>query len=372
MSESKPNESPISGRSVYRILDAAADRGREAIRVIEDAARFLADDERLSGQLKQFRHQYAELTSLLPWEKRLGARETESDVGVCLEGSGEYRRGSLETILAANFCRLQESLRSLEEYAKLAVPEMARRAEQLRYASYTLQKQACAFFSAASSRLVRLAEARLYVIVETGIPDEAFLAVARAGAGIFQLRDKHASDRELYTAGRRLVSLLDEEAARTGSSARPLLIVNDRADIALAVGADGVHLGQSELPAETVRAIVGPEMILGVSTANLQQAQAALSLAEGPARVDYLGAGAVFPTATKTDACPAGLEYLRALADKQIQMPVYAIGGINAGNLPQVLETGISRVCVAGAVTGKPDMGSAAKEIYRVLTHKEP
>jgi len=358
----------MTDRSVYRTLDAAADRGREAIRVIEDAVRFLIDDAPLTEQLKNFRHRYAELTACLPWETRLAARQTDADVGTTIEGAGEYRRESLAKILAANFCRLQESLRSLEEYSKLALPEMAHGAERLRYLSYTLQKDVCRAAMPPSDRLVRLTASKLYVLVTASISDANFMAIASAGPVMCQLRDKHATDRELYDAGKRLRALGRTLAARGNIAAAPLLIINDRADIARATDADGVHLGQSELPPAKTREIIGPDRILGLSTSDPGEANAALAEIHGPARVDYLGAGAVFATATKTDARVAGLDYLRRLADYPASVPIYAIGGINAENLPQVLETGIRRICVSSAVTGRPDMGTAAQELCTILT----
>ena len=128
-------------RSVWRILDAAANRGREAVRVLEDAVRFLADDELATERLKAFRHDFAAVADRLSIKERLAARATESDVGTQIAASGEYERGSLAQILTANFCRLQESLRSLEEFSKLAAPLRAPEFEQLRYRSYTLQKK---------------------------------------------------------------------------------------------------------------------------------------------------------------------------------------------------------------------------------------
>lgn len=131
----------MADRSVMRILDAAANRGREAVRVLEDAVRFLADDAQATESLKTFRHDFAALTDRLPPFERLAARSTDSDVGTRIAASDEYERASLEKILTANFCRLQESLRSLEEFSKLAFPALAPQFERLRYRSYTLQKE---------------------------------------------------------------------------------------------------------------------------------------------------------------------------------------------------------------------------------------
>lgn len=130
-------------RSTMRVLDASANRAREAVRVLEDAVRFLTDDCKATETLKTFRHDLAAAANRIPLHERLDSRDTVSDVGTQIAASDEYERASIEKIITANFCRLQESLRSLEEFSKLAFPEWAPEFEQLRYRSYTLQKTLC-------------------------------------------------------------------------------------------------------------------------------------------------------------------------------------------------------------------------------------
>ena len=132
----------MSKREIYRILDAAANRGREALRVVEDAARFLEDDAELTARLKETRHQFAAAQNKFDRRERLDARDVAADVGTCVETEDEYRRTSLADVLAANFARLQEAARSLEEYSKIVAPEVARDWEQIRYAAYSLEKLA--------------------------------------------------------------------------------------------------------------------------------------------------------------------------------------------------------------------------------------
>ncbi|MCF0233755.1 MAG: hypothetical protein HUK22_02100 [Thermoguttaceae bacterium] len=127
-------------RDIYRILDAAANRGREALRVVEDAARFLADDVDLAARLKETRHRFAAAAERLDRGERLAARDTLADVGTRVEAADEYRRADLSAVLAANFARLQEAARSLEEFSKIAAPELAREWEKIRYDAYTLEK----------------------------------------------------------------------------------------------------------------------------------------------------------------------------------------------------------------------------------------
>lgn len=130
----------MSKREIYRILDAAANRGREALRVVEDAARFLEDDAELTARLKETRHRFAAAQNKFDRRERLEARDVAADVGTRVETEDEYRRTSLADVLAANFARLQEAARSLEEYSKIVAPEVARDWEQIRYAAYSLEK----------------------------------------------------------------------------------------------------------------------------------------------------------------------------------------------------------------------------------------
>ena len=132
----------MSEREIYRILDAAANRGREALRVIEDAARFIGDSERLTTLLKDARHRFAAAADKLDRRERMLARDTSGDVGTSLETQDEYQRSSLLDVLVANFARLEESARSLEEFSKIVEPNLAREWEQIRYSAYVLEKLA--------------------------------------------------------------------------------------------------------------------------------------------------------------------------------------------------------------------------------------
>ncbi|MBR4977054.1 MAG: thiamine phosphate synthase [Thermoguttaceae bacterium] len=132
----------MSKREIYRILDAAANRGREALRVVEDAARFLEDDAELTARLKETRHRFAAAQNRFDRRERLDARDVAADVGTRVETEDEYRRTSLADVLAANFARLQEAARSLEEYSKIVAPAVARDWEQIRYSAYSLEKLA--------------------------------------------------------------------------------------------------------------------------------------------------------------------------------------------------------------------------------------
>lgn len=193
----------------------------------------------------------------------------------------------------------------------------------------------------------------LYVITDnTLMPGRGHLEIAQAvleaGGRILQLRDKRASTRELVQIGMRLRELT--------RSYNAILIVNDRVDVALAVEADGVHLGQEDMPMLIARRLMGEGAIIGISVETVEEAVKAE--AEG---ADYLGVGPMFSTVTKPDAgSPVGPERLRQIK-RQIQIPVFGIGGINHGNFREVLEAGADGVCVIGAIVAAQDMQLAVR-----------
>lgn len=183
--------------------------------------------------------------------------------------------------------------------------------------------------------------------------EESVEQAVRGGCTLVQLREKEASSRDFYETGMKLREL----TARLGVP----LIVNDRVDIALAVGADGVHVGQDDLPTEVVRKIIGPDKIIGVSASNLSEA---LSAAEAGA--DYLGIGAMFATDTKTDAHLTAIEELRYIREA-ISLPIVAIGGINKKTVPFLRGIGIEGLAVVSAIAAQEDVAGAARELKRLF-----
>lgn len=203
----------------------------------------------------------------------------------------------------------------------------------------------------------------LYVITDSKLSqgrshEEVVRRAIAGGASVIQLRDKEASTRKLVEIGARLRALTREAGAT--------FTVNDRLDVALAVGADGVHLGQEDMPARLARQLLGQGQILGVSATSL--AEALQAEADG---ADYLGVGPIFPTATKPDAAPAmGLEALAEVV-RQVSIPVVAIGGITSENVEGVVSTGVEGVAVVSAVVSAPDIQAAAQELLaKILAAK--
>jgi thiamine-phosphate pyrophosphorylase len=198
-----------------------------------------------------------------------------------------------------------------------------------------------------------LAAARLYVIADAGALGRLLPAILEAGADLVQLRDKDADDERLVAVAR---------SARTACLAHgALLVMNDRPDLAVAAGADGVHVGQDDLDLDDARRIAGPGLLVGVSTHSRDQI-----LAAERSTADYLGVGPVHATPTKPGRPAVGLDLVRDAAELAVK-PFFAIGGIDAGTLPAVLGAGATRVAVVRAVTEAPDPPAAVRALAAVL-----
>jgi thiamine-phosphate pyrophosphorylase len=205
------------------------------------------------------------------------------------------------------------------------------------------------------NRRERLDRSRLYVVTGARPDLPEFLdAILGAGVDLIQLREKEAQAGDLLRWGR----VFGEAAHRHDA----LFIVNDRPDVALALDADGVHLGQDDLPPAVAREILGPEPIIGCSTHAPEQWDGA------PAEADYLCAGPVWETPTKEGRRATGLDYLRYAANSPEPRPWFAIGGIAADNLPEVVDAGATRIVVVRAVTQAEDPSEAAGLLRRILS----
>ncbi len=205
---------------------------------------------------------------------------------------------------------------------------------------------------------------RLYAVTDLRVETPDFLKkieqAYQGGADIVQLRSKALPDEVLIRLGLKIRRL----AARF----RKLFFVNDRVDLALVIGADGVHLGQDDMPVDLARKLMrqaGQKLWIGKSTHHLQQAIAAQR-----ERVDYIGVGPVFPTPTKPGAVPVGLKFVRQVS-MTIRIPWVAIGGINGSNIQTVINAGARRVAVVRAVFAVKNTGKAAGQLKKILAPSE-
>jgi thiamine-phosphate pyrophosphorylase len=331
--------------AIARILDANLDRSREGLRIIEEWCRFGLNNSQLAEKCKAMRQELAQWHT---GDLRL-ARDTPADVGTSLSHPQEETRSSLENLLQANLCRVQEALRVLEEYGKLYNPLMGESFKQLRYQVYAIESQLLA-----AHRLQQLKAARLYLVTS---PSENLVAIVEAslkgGLTLVQYRDKNTDDLIRFQNAQKLCQLCHDYGA--------LFLVNDRVDLALAVNADGIHLGQQDLPIAIARQILGPNRIIGRSTTNPQEM--AKAIAEG---ADYIGVGPVYETPTKVGKAAAGLSYVSYAAENS-PVPWFAIGGIDQANLQDVLEAGAKQVAVVRVIMESADPTKATQDLLEQL-----
>ena len=336
-----------------RILDVNLNRAREALRVIEDHARFALDDADAAARAKTLRHDLRRLRELLGPPELLAARAIESDVGRDAKTPAELDRASPADVLTAALARLAEAARSLGEYAKLTSPDAAALAERIRYEAYALEP----LLATRSTLRARLRRARLHVLLTESLCRRDWLDTATAclaaGAGCIQLREKHLPDGQLLGRARTLRRLTREHNA--------LLIINDRPDIARLAAADGVHVGQTDLPVAEARRIAGGQRLIGKSTHDARQWHAAT--AEQP---DYVAIGPMYASPTKPDVPVAGPRRLRELAGTT-DLPIIAIGGIQPPHAATLIASGATAVAVCSAIIAAPDPAAATRRFIEAL-----
>jgi thiamine-phosphate pyrophosphorylase len=200
----------------------------------------------------------------------------------------------------------------------------------------------------------RLEAARLYFVVEAAASDRLLHEALAGGVDVLQLRDHEGEDDVVLDAAERFRAAADDHDA--------LFVINDRPDLALAAGADGVHVGQDDLPAADVRRVVGPEMVIGLSTHSPEQLAAGVG-----SEADYLSVGPVWETPTKHGRPAAGIDYVRHAAATVRAKPWFAIGGIDASNIREVASAGATRVVVVRAIRDAADPRAAATELRSAL-----
>ena len=380
---------------LLRVIDANLNRASEAARVVEDYARFVLDHAGLANSVKSLRHRLREAADALGLKLSdlLSARDTEHDVGTELVGARERERSDMHAVLRANFQRLQQSLRVLEEYSKLAgAPDRGFAAEQLsgrkgssgdipksaqpgstlsslvsasranpfeslRYDSYTIEK----LFASPPPRPASLDDRPLMVLVGTSYTPRGTRAevvrlaraVLKGGGRLIELREKNMPDREYLALARELRELTRR--------AQGILIVNDRADVARASQADGVHLGLDDLPAEDARRILGPSKLVGLTAHSVAELRDAESRG-----ADYIGVGTMFRSPTKPKLKVTGPAEL-VPATLKCSVPCYAIGGITRANLDVLLALGATRVAVGAAIACSRDVTRETRWFVRKL-----
>jgi thiamine-phosphate pyrophosphorylase len=340
----------MNDKRIRRIIDVNLNRSCEGLRVLEDIARFACNNRTLSRRLKEMRHAVRELFA----DEVVGAtrsRDVRGDVGKAPSGT-EERRADVRSLAAHNAKRAEEGLRSLEEVSKLHSRERARRIKRMRFELYGLEKNLLEILASGKG----LKGTGLYVVLPDS-SERTIVHLARklvdAPVAVIQLRCKTISDARLFSIAKRIRALTASHGIQ--------FIVNDRVDIALAAGADGVHIGQDDMPIAAIRKVTDFSFTVGVSTHSIPEAVKAEK--EG---ADYIAFGSIFPTRSKADARVQGIERLRRLHTR-ISIPIVAIGGITDSNASQISDAGAQFAAVISYLSDARDPLKAAKKLSRVF-----
>jgi len=344
-----------------RMIDANLNRSGEGLRVLEDVARFVLNNTELCQGLRTLRHDLAQETKALR-VGLLSQRNAENDAGHLNDISPSEKKLNVKTtslqdlldLVTANAKRVEQSLRVIEELAKL--PEINSKLnpanfEQARFTLYTLERD---LISRISRRDKMEIISGLYVILDKQLlngRDELFVTkkIIEGGGRIIQLRDKQSKKGELLLAAQKLRDLCNKAGI--------LFIINDHLDLAIAVGADGLHIGQEDLPLSVIRRELPIDKIIGCSARTLSQAVKAQT--EG---ADYIAVGSIFTTTTKREATVVGLDTLQEIK-RTVSIPVIAIGGINHDNVDEVVAAGADSIAVVSAVLSAEDVKGAVQKL---------
>lgn len=334
----------------YRIIDANLNRVSEGIRVLEDIARFSNNNRIISEKLRNLRHR---ARKSFYCKELIISRDSSSDVGFEISAKSTLdNKSSKQELINANFKRVQEGFRSIEENLKvLGFYKEPKLYEELRYSSYELEKAFMNLYK-------RTINTDIY-----GILGEEFSKgrknldivkeMLKADIKVIQYREKNKNKIDKYLECKEIMKIIDTTDA--------LFVVNDDVDIAVSVGAHGIHLGQEDMPISEIRKIAR-DMMIGLSTHNSSQALKAIE-----AGADYIGVGPIFETQSKKNVeASEGLNYLKWVSE-YINIPYVAIGGIKEANIKEVQSSGGKCFAMISEIVGSDDICSKVKSIRSIL-----
>ncbi|MCX5748633.1 MAG: thiamine phosphate synthase, partial [Candidatus Saganbacteria bacterium] len=301
---------------IDRIIDANINRLIEGVRVVEEIARFILEDKKLTQELKNVRARVGRLSSGMSESSQIMSRDSKKDLGRYLYPESEGKRTNIAGIAAANIKRAEEAARVLEEFGKLIDPALGKEFKDIRFEIYDIEKKL--MIGCKPLAISRKLDFDLYVVTDPNVLAgrpivKVVKEIIKGGCKMVQLRDKKAPIGQYFKWAK--------ESGRECKRAGVTFIVNDYIDVCLAIDADGVHLGQDDFPIPLARKLLGERVIIGGSAGSLEEARKCLL--EG---ADYIGFGPVYPTTSKEDAGPAsGLGLLKQIVEL-IPRPIIAIG----------------------------------------------
>ncbi len=337
---------------ISQIIDANLDRAREGLRVLEDWARFGLGNEDFVIRIKNFR----QILGKNHLEIYKTSRNHIEDQCKGLSHSEQINRNSPSKVISSNSARVQEALRVIEEFSRCHNNELSKIASEIRYEIYTLEIELLNFNTRKRAKQI-ISENNLYSITDHRENLlETIEKILLGGVRIIQHRYKKGDDKDHLKEAIEIKKLCKKYNS--------LFIVNDRVDIAMASNADGVHLGQDDIDIKTARKLLGSSKIIGVSANNPTDITNALK-----DKCDYLGIGPVFLTSTKKNKEPLGIEKIKSLT-KDINIPWFAIGGINKINISSLKNNEINKVAVVSALLNSEDPKEEAIIILKELSNE--
>ena len=332
------------------VIDANLNRVAEGLRVLEDICRFVFRDAGLQQKIKKSRHR---INTLVPVQTVIAKRSSLDDVGFSATGLLEERRTGSDDLVRANSKRVQEGTRVLEELFKTTDMTLSREMKNIRYEAYEYERILLVY-----CHRPRL-EAGLYLILTDPPAGYEKMAEYAVEAGIPALQLRYKGDDQRHHLD------LAQKVREITKNSKTLCIINDRPDIALMVGADGVHIGQSDLPPVSVRKCVGDRMLLGLSTHNLEQVNRSIT-----EPVDYIGIGPLYTTTSKEKPDPVTEPEIVLSALDAVHCPVVAIGGLTIERI-KALESGSCRnVAVISEVAMAENPLLAMQTIQKIIMEK--
>lgn len=337
---------------MYRAIDANINRAAEGLRVIEDVHRFIYDDGQVSKEARNLRHR---VRKEIAYKNLLGSRSVSRDLGrETSKATSIDKKEDLNQVVISNFKRVEEALRVIEELLKSSGDyEVGKKYEEIRYEVYKLEES--------TYKKSNPIDTDIYAILSYDQANkrsniDICKELIAGGIEVIQYRDK---TRDIRTCLEEL-KVIREITSKNGVK----LIVNDNISLALGVKADGIHLGQEDMPISEARTIVG-DMFIGISTNNIQEAKEAKALG-----ADYIGIGPVFPTKTKdnlrSEVDPNTLLWIK----ENLDLPYVAIGGINEENISDLLAYGVDTFAMISELTRAEDIGLKIKNLRRKIKER--
>jgi thiamine-phosphate pyrophosphorylase len=312
-----------------RIIDVNVNRLDESLKFTEDIIRFFLQNKKLLSTIRNIRNDFLKIKKTLPLDEIVMFRKSMHDLGRKAKFDLRVKK-TPDDVITANITRAKESARIIEEVFKTQDITASRQLKKIRFELYDLELYL-------NELLRKKFTPRLYVIIDEKYlfkyrPKELIHILETNGATMIQLRISTLNDRVFYNYAQEIKKCISKPNVK--------FIINNRIDIALACRADGVHMGQHDMPMRVARGALGTGFIIGASARTVKDA-----LMVQKQGADYIGVGAIFKTMTKDDAPVCGLSVLRSICRK-VDIPVVGIGGITNNNYEAVLRAGASGVAV--------------------------